>query len=78
MVKKAEDVYQEALMLPGEERERLLRMLASPLESDFVSPEIEQAWLEEARRRDKAMDESQAPLIPAEEVMRELRERYGV
>ncbi len=77
MVKKAEDVYQDALMLPEEERERLLRMLGSPPEGDFVSPEIEQAWLDEARRRDKAVDEGEEPLIPAENVMHELRERYG-
>jgi len=77
MVKKAEDVYQDALMLPDDERERLLRMLASPPEGDFVSPEIEQAWLDEARRRDKAVDEGEEPLIPAENVMHELRERYG-
>ncbi len=69
MVKKAEDVYQDALMLPDDERERLLRMLASPPEGDFVSPEIEQAWLDEARRRDKAVDEGEEPLIPAENVM---------
>ncbi len=78
MGKKAEDVYQDALMLPEEERERLLRLLSSPPEGDFVNPEIEQAWLEEARRRDKAIDEGKEALIPAEEVMRELRERYGV
>ena len=77
MVKKAEDVYQDALMLPDDERERLLRMLASPPEGDLVSPEIEQAWLDEARRRDKAVDEGEEPLIPAENVMHELRERYG-
>jgi hypothetical protein len=78
MVKKAEDVYQDALMLPEEEREKLLRLLASTPEGDFVNPEIEQAWLEEARRRDKAVDERRETLIPAEEVMRELRERYRV
>ncbi len=41
----------------------------------FATPEIEQAWLAEARRRDKVIDEGRGSLIPAEEVMRELRER---
>ena len=74
MVKKAEDVYQDALMLPNEERERLLRMLGSSPEGDFVSPEIEQAWLEEARRVDREIQAGREELIPADVVMRELRE----
>ncbi len=74
MVKKAEDVYQDVLMLPEEERERLLRMLESPPEGDFVSPEIEQAWLDEARRVDREIQEGREELIPADVVMRELRE----
>jgi hypothetical protein len=77
MVKKVEDVCQDALMLPEEEREKLLRMLESPRESDFGSSEIEQAWLEEAGRRDKAVDEGEQPLILADNFMYELRERYS-
>ena len=74
MVKKAEDIYQDALTLPEEERERLLRMLASPPEGDYVSPEIEQAWLEEARRVDREIQAGREELVPADVVMRELRE----
>ena len=75
MVKKAEDVYQDALMLPEEERERLLRMLASPPEGDFVSPEIEQAWRDECDRRVAAMDRGEMELLPADEVFQRIRAR---
>ena len=76
MVKKAEDIYQDALLLSDEEWEKLLGYLVSPPKGDFASPELEQAWLEEAKRRDRAVTEGKEKLIPAEKVMRELRERY--
>ena len=63
-------------MLSDEEWEKLLRFLVSPPEGNFASPEIEQAWLEEAMRRDRAVAEGKEKLIPGEEAMRELRERY--
>jgi hypothetical protein len=76
MAKKAEDIYREALLLPDEEWEKLWGFLVSPPEGDFASPEIEQAWLEEARRRDRAVAEGKDKLIPVEEMMRELRKHY--
>lgn len=76
MAKSAEDIYRDVLLLTDEEREKLLRFLVSPPEGDFASPEIEQAWLEEAKRRDRAVADGKESLIPGEEVIRELRERY--
>ncbi len=76
MVRKAEKLYQEALSLSRAERVELARMLLGQAGDGFATPDIEQAWLDEARRRDRAVDEGREALIPAEEVMRELRERY--
>ena len=76
MVRKAEKIYREALSLSQAERVELARMLMGQAGDGFATPEIERAWLDEARQRDRAVDEGREELIPAEEVMRELRERY--
>jgi len=76
MARKAEELYREALTLSEAEREELVRMLMGQASDGFASREIEQAWLEEARRRDQAVDAGKQSLIPAEEVLRELRQRY--
>jgi len=78
MSKKAEDIYTDALALSDEEQEKLRELLETRSTGGFASPEIEQAWLEEAKRIDREVEEGRIELIPAEEVMRELRERYGV
>lgn len=78
MGKKAKDVYADALALSDEEQEKLRELLEARCGGEFASPEIEQAWLEEAKRIDREVDEGRIELIPAEEVMRELRKRYGV
>jgi hypothetical protein len=77
MVRKAKELYREALALSETEREELARMLMGQAGHGFATPEIERAWLDEARRLDRAVDAGEEALIPSEEVMRELRERYG-
>jgi hypothetical protein len=73
MARKAEEVYQDALALTEEEREKLLLLLTTQ-DNDFASPEIEEAWLEEAERRYRAVQKGEENLIPADMVMRELRD----
>ena len=73
MARKAEEVYQDALALTEEEREKLLLLLTTQ-DNDFASPEIEEAWLEEAECRYRAVQEGEENLIPADIVMRELRD----
>jgi hypothetical protein len=51
------------------------KLLDSPDDPD--EKQIEQAWINEARRRLKECDEGRAKLIPAEEVFRCLRARMG-
>lgn len=40
-------------------------------------PEIEKAWIDEINRRVEEMESGKDPGIPAEEVFRKLREKYG-
>jgi hypothetical protein len=61
--------------LSDEERGKL-RLLAAREFGGYASPEIEQAWLEEIKRREREFDEGKVKSIPYEEVMGELRERY--
>ncbi len=76
MVRKAEDLYREVLALSEAEREKLVRILTMQTDTGFASPEIEQAWLEEIKRREREYNEGKVQSAPYEEVMGELRERY--
>jgi len=77
MVRKAEDLYREALALSEVEREELVRLLTMKNDSMWASPEIEQAWMDECDRRMKAIDEGKMELFPADEVLRAARERLS-
>ncbi|MAF84244.1 MAG: addiction module protein [Gammaproteobacteria bacterium] len=76
MTEKTEAIYAEALALNKNEREALVRLLA-PHGKDWIDPEIEKAWLDEITRREKEYAEGKIESIPAEEVFRELRKKYG-
>ena len=77
MVRKPEELYKEALTLSAEERKELTRLLVIQADSEWASPEIEQAWMEEIERRQKAVAEGEMELIPADEVYRDVRERLS-
>ena len=77
MVKKAEDVFKDALALTADEREQLVRLLIEQPAGSWVTPEIEQAWMDEIERRVGAIDRGEAELIPAEEVFRRLDESFA-
>ena len=73
-----EDIYQDALKLSPDEREHLSNMLAAETETDaFSSPDIEQAWLEEARRRSQLRAEGKTRSVDGEKVFAELRRKYA-
>jgi len=74
MAKKAEDLYREALALSEEERERLALLLYNTAPEHLADAEWEQAWVDEAERRGRAIAEGREKLIPGDQVMRELRE----
>jgi putative addiction module component (TIGR02574 family) len=77
MVRKAEELYMEALTLSAEEREELKRLLSMQADSGWASPEIEQAWKQEIERRERDYRAGKTKLIPGEEVHRRARERMA-
>ena len=74
MTRTADQIIQEARTLTAEERahvaEELLRSLEEPERA-----EIDAAWAEEIERRIDELDAGRMPTRPADEVMREMRDR---
>lgn len=77
MSQSAEDVLEAALALPEIERAEVVARLQESM-SGFASPEIAEAWDLEIAARLKAIDDGSVEMIPAEEVYRQLREKYGI
>ena len=71
-----ESVYQSAMQLSEDERVDLLLRLEDSL-GGFASPEIAQAWAEEAERRLDQIDRGDTELSDADDVMRRLRDGFG-
>jgi len=69
-----DELKAEALRLTPEERAELASELLVSLD-DLSEPEIERLWLEEAERRDAALDNGTARAIPADEVFSSARAR---
>lgn len=67
-------IEREAMALSWEERERLVQDLIAGLESRPVSA-IDQAWIDEAERRYDELVSGRVQGVPAEQVLREARER---
>jgi len=63
----ATTIEREALHLPVSERARLAHKLLISLE-ELSEAEVAEAWLDEAERRAREIDEGLVQLIPAEEV----------
>ncbi len=66
------ELTSEVMALPPDERALLAQRLWDSL-GDFVNPEFEQAWLEEAEKRWHEIVEGRVQCIPAEEVMKKAR-----
>lgn len=71
-----DELKTQALRLKPEERAELASELLVSLE-DLSESEIERLWLEEASRRDAALDDGSAREIPADEVFSSARARLG-
>lgn len=65
-------IENEALHLPLSDRAKLAHKLLLSLE-DFTESEVEEAWLDEAERRAREIDEGLVQLISSEEVSRKAR-----
>lgn len=71
------DVEKAALDMEPELRAKLATVLIRSLEEapDLDEGEIEKLWLAEAEERCRQIDAGEVDLLPADEVLRELRER---
>jgi putative addiction module component (TIGR02574 family) len=66
------DLENKVLELSPKERARLARRILESLEV-LSEDEIETLWLQEAERRNRALDEDPSRAVPGDEVMREAR-----
>jgi len=69
---KLSELESEALRLDPRSRARLAERLLGSLD-DLADAEIEELWLDEAERRERAWDAGEVEGIPADQVLRELR-----
>jgi putative addiction module component (TIGR02574 family) len=69
-------IEREALHLPVSERAKLAHKLLLSFE-DMSESEIETAWLDEAERRTREIDQGLVRLIASEEVSRKARNLLG-
>ena len=69
-----EQLEQEVLKLPAEERARLAERLIASLDNEA---EIEKEWLEEVQRRDADLDSDAVAAIPMEDALTTVRNRFG-
>ena len=60
----------EVLQLTPGDRSHLLERLIASLDSD---PEVEQAWTQEAQRRESELESGSATAIPGQEAIARLR-----
>jgi putative addiction module component (TIGR02574 family) len=72
-----EEIYQEAQKLSAAERELLLAMLQQNAAPGLVSPGIDQAWIEEIRRRIRLLDEGKMKAVPMEEALQRARDQLA-
>jgi hypothetical protein len=68
-----EQIYEAALKLSAEEREKLYLMLINDEEQYVMDPEIERAALEECERRVQLVREGKMEFVDADEVIRKAR-----
>ena len=69
-----EHLEAEVLSLPKDSQATLVaRLLAHLGKSNEIDQEIASEWVEEAERRDQAMDNGQVTGIPAEQVFQQIR-----
>lgn len=75
MTEQAERVKDEVLQLAEQDRAELAHLLLESLE-ETEDVDVEAAWDEELENRLKRIDEGQARLRPALQVLAEIRDKY--
>ncbi len=72
MTRAESDIEADIRALAPGEQERLLRALIEELDGP-ADPDVERAWLDEARRRSRELDEGAVTPTPADEVFARAR-----
>jgi putative addiction module component (TIGR02574 family) len=73
---QAEQILQSALQLPPDDRVHIVESLIISIHEE-PDVDIDALWSEEIKRRLDEIDRGEVTMIPAEEVMREMRERLN-
>ena len=76
--KTVEELYQEAQKLSADDRELLLAMLQQNDAPGLGAPDIDQAWVEEIRRRVRLLDEGKMKTVPMEEALQRAHDRLAM
>ncbi|KAB8315697.1 addiction module protein [Tolypothrix campylonemoides VB511288] len=74
MVNTYDEIFDAALSLPPGLRAMLAEHLFKSLDAENQL-EIDNLWAEKAEKRFQAVEQGEVPLIPGEQVLRELRSR---
>ena len=75
---QAEELSEQLLALPRDDRAQLARRLIASLETETEpSEKVEAAWREEIARRTRELDEDLVETIPADQVLAEIRQRLN-
>ncbi|MDP2345525.1 MAG: addiction module protein [Deltaproteobacteria bacterium] len=67
----------EAMKLPESQRRELVRSLQDTLDNDADDDDLHPAWHDEIARRVAALDNGTSTHRPLEEVMADIRARFG-
>ena len=73
---QAEHLLRTALSLNPDDRAEIAASLIASLDSQ-KDEDVEAAWAEEVKRRIEQIDKGEVQLIPADEVLRSMRERLN-
>lgn len=73
----AEDLLEQALRLPKDERLKLAEQLCESVEGDASNADVHSAWRSEIVRRARSLMDGSATLIDGEDHVRRLRQKYG-
>jgi putative addiction module component (TIGR02574 family) len=76
MASKIKELYEKAMRLDEEERQKLVRLLEEADDCRDSKDEIERNWNNEASRRYKDYKDGKVDGIPADEVFRRLEDRF--
>ena len=74
-MRKTDDLFDEAVSLPVEERTLLVDKLLQSLNPALS--DIDKLWAEEAEKRLKEIREGSVKTIPGDEVFSKIRERFS-